>query len=190
MRRFEQMADFTSKWITSNWRTSNRVLGSLVAALVLVGVAPASAAPTLFSGLLKNQGWQFSSPYTTASAPKNTLQKTTSGDFTVPAKAFTLHTAYTTAFLPQYPFIYVRITQSNFAGAFGRLGLVGRGHFGCAKFSDDFFPYFALLGHMAEVKVIEPEISGVQRFVVAGYAVAFEDATVGCCRWGCTGRGF
>jgi hypothetical protein len=109
MRRFNQMFDLSS----------NNVLGSLIAVLALVGATPASA-QALFTGFGKQSGAIFGPTlYTTISAPTNTASVTASGDFTIPAKAFARATSYTFTLLPVYPYVFIKITQSNHAGAFG-----------------------------------------------------------------------
>lgn len=113
----------------SNGRKAS--LGSLLlvvaAAAGLGGAVPAAAAPTLFSGVVQQSGGIVltTMPFTTLPGPTSgapaTASNTPSGNFTLPAAAFSTSTpGYTFSFPPVYPYAFVQFAGVNGAGSFAK----------------------------------------------------------------------
>ena len=112
-------------FLVTKWRATCAVAVSMW--LVLGIASSALADPTLFTGLGK-QGGGIVGPayglvttiYGPGSASPGVASVTPSGNFTLPALAFAKLTSYTFSIPPTYPYAFVKITQSNLAGDFGK----------------------------------------------------------------------
>ena len=104
---------------TSRLRPS-RALALIALGLSLAASGPASADPTLFTGVGTQSGGIIGYTYlvTTITGPTNVASNTASGGFALPAYAFSLNTDYTAYLNPTYPYARVIREVKNVAGTF------------------------------------------------------------------------
>jgi hypothetical protein len=105
---------------------SGRALGLIAAALTLLGVHSASAAPTLFTGIQQQSGGIILYTYLVTTSPTTfgagggagTADVTSAGGFKITANVFSTTISNTFTILPVYPYVYTKRTVMNEAGTF------------------------------------------------------------------------